>query len=115
MPRDDHRNTGRAVVLALALGATLGACADPGFYTDRREGVSFQAGNAVASNLAAQTIDPWPRAAFNQQINGDGERTQKAIERYRTNKVTAPQGVSTSSIQFQPVLAAPVPTPTSNP
>ena len=104
MPRPEARLSG----LLLGLCATLSACTDPGFYTDHREGIRFHSGNAAASNIAVQTIDPWPPGSGNRHIASDGERTQKAIERYRTNKVIPPQGTGTSSVQFQPVLAAPV-------
>jgi hypothetical protein len=105
MPRPKTRLC--CLVLGLGLGATLGACTDPGFYTDHREGITFYGGNAVASNIAVQTIDPWPPGSSDRHLKADGERTQKAIERYRTDKVTPPQGSSTSSVQFTPVLAAP--------
>jgi type IV pilus biogenesis protein CpaD/CtpE len=100
--------------LVLGLCATLGACTDPGFYTDHREGISSFGGNAVASNIAVQTIDPWPPHSSDRHQPADGERTQKAIERYRTNKVTSPQGTSTSSVQFTPVLAAPSAAPSGS-
>jgi type IV pilus biogenesis protein CpaD/CtpE len=100
--------------LVLGLCATLGACTDPGFYTDHREGITSFAGNAVASNIAVQTIDPWPPHSSDRHQPADGERTQKAIERYRTDKVTPPQGTSTSSVQFTPVLAAPSAAPTGS-
>jgi hypothetical protein len=91
----------------LLLCATLGACTDPAFYTDHREGITSYGGNAVASNTAVQTIDPWPPHSSDRHQPSNGERTQRAIERYRTNKVTPPQGNSTSSVQFTPMLAAP--------
>ncbi len=86
--------------LALATLATvLGACSD--IYFDRRETLSFHAGDAVASNIAVQTIDPWPREAGNRQIAFNGERMQRAAERYRTNRTTPLMTTSTSSVQYQ--------------
>jgi hypothetical protein len=79
----------------------LAGCADADFYADHRDGVTFHSGNAVASNIAVQTNDPWPPAASDRNIPGNGPRTQKAIERYRTGKVIAPQGVGTTSVQGQ--------------
>jgi len=104
MPRSDVSSPGRTMALVVVMAAALGGCSD--LYFDRRETVSLQAGDAVASNIAAQTVDPWPRAAANRHIDGDGVRTQKAIERYRFNKVTPPQGMGTSSVQYAPAAAA---------
>lgn len=91
---------------ALGLAALLGGCSAD-LYLDRRDTIAFHAGDAVAANAIMQTIDPWPRAAADRNIRYNGERMQSAAERYRTNKVTAPAGTSTSSVKYQPVLAAP--------
>lgn len=90
---------------ALALGAAtlLGACTD--MYLDRRDQVSFAAGDAVAVNKVTHMIDPWPVQAGNRNIAFDGERMQAAAERYRTNKVTPLSSASTSSVQYAPVVA----------
>jgi hypothetical protein len=104
MPRSE-RNRRLGAVAALFSAALLGACSD--IYYDRREGVSFQAGNAVASNVAVETIDPWPPAAANREIPTNGQRTQAAIDRYRNDKVIPPQGTGTSSVKYAPVVAAP--------
>src|SRR5260370_36940148 len=103
MPGGDRGFRGRAIGPALLLTALLGACSD--IYYDRREGVSFQAGNAVASNVAVETIDPWPAAAANRKIAGNGQLVQGAIERYRTNKVGPPQGTGTTSVKNTPSRA----------
>ena len=87
--------------------AALGGCSD--IYYDRRETIAFGAGDAVAANKVAQTIDPWPAAAANRRIEGHGERMQRAIERYRTNKTTPLQTTSTSSVQYTPVMAPAAP------
>ena len=92
----------RLAVLALA-APLLGACTD--MYLDRRDTVSFAAGDAVAVNKITQMIDPWPPYAGNRNIAFDGERMQAAAERYRTNKVTPLATAATSSVQYAPVLA----------
>jgi hypothetical protein len=94
-------NTG--LVLALAAATLTGACTD--MYLDRRDSVSFGAGDAVAVNKITQMIDPWPPYAGNRNIAFDGERMQAAAERYRTNKVTPLSTAATSSVQYAPVLA----------
>ena len=90
----------RGAALALGFATLLGGCAD--IYYDRRETVTFYAGDAVASNKVVQMIDPWPRAAANRNIELHGERMQRAAERYRKNKTTPLQTTSTSSTGFAP-------------
>ena len=92
----------RLAVLALA-APLLGACTD--MYLDRRDTVSFAAGDAVAVNKVTHMVDPWPVYAGNRNIPHDGERMQAAAERYRTNKVTPLATAATSSVQYAPVLA----------
>jgi hypothetical protein len=88
-------------LLALAATMLLGACTD--MYHDRRDGVSFGAGNAVAANKVTHMVDPWPVRAGDRNIAFDGERMADAAERYRTNKVTPLARTSTTSI----IAAAP--------
>jgi len=85
-------------IAALAAATMLGGCAD--MYLAHRETVSFQAGNASAANKAIQTIDPWPVYAANRDIAYNGERAAAAAERYRTNTVTPPTGIGTSSVKY---------------
>lgn len=98
MPSDTDRFTGRAVTVTVLLGMTLAGCSD--LYFDRRESILLSSGNAVAANVAMQTIDPWPAAAADRKPHVNGERIQRAIERYRQNKTTPLQTTSTSSAQF---------------
>lgn len=84
---------------ALALAAVLGGCSD--IYYDHRDTVSLGAGDAVATNIATQTVDFWPREAGRRNIVSNGQKMQTAVERYRTNKVTAPVGIGTSSVGYQ--------------
>ena len=95
-----------ALVLALAAAGLGGCSAD--LYLDRRNTVSFAAGDAKATNAVTQMVDPWPRHASNRNIEHNGERMQSAAERYRTGKTTPLATTSTSSVQYTPVLA---PTP----
>jgi hypothetical protein len=85
-------------LLVLAFAATLGGCAD--IYYDRRESVAFHAGDAVAANKVAQIIDPWPRASADRNVEAEGQRMQRAIERYRTNKTTPLATTATSSVPY---------------
>lgn len=93
--RDGKRVRPRALCGALLLAALVGGCSD--IYYDRREAVVFGAGDAVANNVAIHTIDPWPKAAADRHIPGQGTNVAIAAERYRRGKVTKPQGLGTTS------------------
>lgn len=54
-----------ALIVTLAL--TLAGCAD---YMNRRDSVSLGAGNATEGNIAIQTINPQPPAAFKRLHGG---------------------------------------------
>ena len=94
-------------ILALSAATLLGACTD--MYLDRRDTVSFAAGDAVAVNKVTHMADPWPVRAGDRNIPHDGERMAAAVERYRTDKVKMPSGTGTSSVKYEPVLMAPTP------
>ena len=84
------------VAAVLAAAALLGGCAD--VYWDRRDTVAFGSGDAPEGNKVVHIIDPWPRAAANRHMEADGERMQRAAERYRTNKTTPLSTTSTTAI-----------------
>jgi hypothetical protein len=95
MRRSTKRKAGASLAGAVGLGALLAGCSD--IYYDRRETVLFGADDAVAANIAVQTVDPWPRYSADRHIPGNGQRVETAIERYRTGRVIAPQGTGTAS------------------
>ena len=99
------RSNMRGAILALAATTLLGACTD--MYLDRRDTVSFAAGDAVAANKVTHMVDPWPVRAGGRNIAFDGERMAAAAERYRTDKVKPPAGTGTSSVKYDPVLLQP--------
>jgi hypothetical protein len=107
MSRANNRNRLRALAGVLAFGLLLAACSD--VYYDRRDTVSFAAGDAAAANRVTHAADMWPEAAGYRDILSNGQKMQGAVERYRTNKVTPPVGMDTSDIspaQQQPATAA---------
>src|SRR5215212_2430271 len=92
-------------IAALALTLFTSACTD--MYLDRRDTVSFAAGDAVAANKVTHMVDPWPIRAGDRNIMHDGERMASAAERYRTGKVIPPSGTGTSSVRYEPVMMQP--------
>src|SRR5262249_11211183 len=103
MPRPKTRLCG----LVLGLCATLSACTDPGFYTDHREGITFYGGNSVASNVAVQTVDPWPPHASDRHLPSGGGRTQQPTEPHRHDQCPPPLDSNTTAAQYPPIPAAP--------
>lgn len=91
-------NALRPLAAALILSVALAACSD--IYYDRRDAIHLSASNANATNIAVQTIDPWPRHAAQREILTNGEKIQPAIQRYKEGKVTQPRGLGTSSIEL---------------
>jgi hypothetical protein len=73
---------------AVLLAAAVGGCSET--YFDRRDSVDLRAGNAIAANEAAETVDPWPPHSGDAQLAANGQRMQSAVERYRSNIVTQP-------------------------
>src|SRR5215210_2304453 len=98
-------NARGGAIAALALTLFTSACTD--MYLDRRDTVSFAAGDAVAANKVTHMVDPWPVRAGDRNIPHDGERMAAAAERYRQNKVTPLVGTGTSSVRYEPVLLQP--------
>lgn len=54
-----------------------------GAYTQRTDKVSLSAGDDQEVNTRLQEIDPWPRHAWNTNIETDGQRMANAVKRYR--------------------------------
>jgi len=86
--RSKTKRRPHVVVVAAALGVMLAGCSD--LYLERRDAIALSAGDAVEANKVAQVIDPWPAQSANTKIAFNGQKMQSAVERYRTNLVTAP-------------------------
>ncbi len=100
MSRPETKRASRAIAAAVAFGALLGGCSD--IYFDRRETIALGAEDAVASNMAEQTVDPWPRHSNNNNLAFNGERMQRAVECYRKDKVTQPVDLNPSTDSSAP-------------
>jgi hypothetical protein len=101
------RSTNLVTLLSIVLAGALGGCAangnlyDPHGYLSRSDAIDMSAGDANASNIAIQMVDPWPAYAGNKTIAYNGSRMQAAVQRYRENRVTPPQGMSPSGVYGQ--------------
>lgn len=101
-------NVMRAGAVSLVLGLMLAACTSD--YLERRETVSLNGGDAIATNRATQMVDPWSRASADKNIAFNGQKMQSAVERYRTNKVIPPKGIGTTG-SYAPQAADPAAAP----
>ncbi len=90
MPID---GTLRSLALIAGLAAMLAGCSE---YTDRRDTISLNGGNAVATNIVTQTVDPWPAVSADKNIAFNGQKMQSAVQRYRADQIIQPVGTSTS-------------------
>jgi len=75
------------ICVIAAVGLALGGCEQ---YLARQDFIEPYTGDAVRQNLAVQTPDPWPRAAYVTGIPTDGYRQGGAIKKYRTYHEEAP-------------------------
>jgi hypothetical protein len=57
----------------------VAGCAD---YLNHNDTVTAAAGNAVAHNKVVHITDPWPPAAANTRIEGNGQRVDRVTKRY---------------------------------
>jgi hypothetical protein len=76
----------RLACLAAALAGVLASSGCHDAYIARRDGVTFQAGDAVAANKAMHIIDPWPASASSARLPASGTRAVAAIERLETRQ-----------------------------
>jgi len=67
-------------------------------YLARRDSITLSAGNAVATNRAIQTIDPWPWYVRDKRIHTNGERMYIAVDCYEKNQSKEPAGLATSEV-----------------
>ena len=87
------------------IASLLSACSD--IYYDRRETVALGADDHIATNMAEQMIDPWPRYVGNKNLAFNGERMQAAVECYRHNpRVIIPVSPNTTGVVQQQALQA---------
>ncbi len=85
---------------AAALGLALSGCSNQ--YFERKDTVTFGAGDAVATNIAIQTPDPWPRGSKNTTIAANGAKLARIYRRYvegpRQGGGAAPQNVTNVNV-----------------
>jgi hypothetical protein len=105
-------------VAQVVLGASSGSAHDDlftesfffgdfGEYNRRSDSITLGHGNAVAHNIAVQTIDPWPRYVGNSHIEVDSQRLMIGIARHKANESIPPQGLSTQTISITPTNGLP--------
>ena len=101
MSSQSRTSTSSRVLLGVIVASSLLAgCSD--IYWDRRETVALSADDHIASNMATQMVDPWPRYVGNKNIAFNGQRMQGAVERYRRREVIRPISPQTNTFSQPP-------------
>ncbi len=88
-------------IAAIAMPAILLQGCYEDEYLSRRDTISLGAGDAIATDQATHTVDPWPPYARDTDINLEGERARVAVRRYQQNKSIPPHGLNTTEISGQ--------------
>jgi len=81
MPARKSSSAKRRLIVGTSLlpALALGACAD---YLKHSDTITSSAGNAMAHNSVVHTTDPWPPAAADTRIAGNGQRVDRITKRY---------------------------------
>jgi hypothetical protein len=96
------------LITAAAVLAALALAGCDGKYVDRRDGVSFGAGDAVAANKAMQIIDPWPASSRTVTHGMRGEQAEAAMAKLRrreSGEEAAPPAAAASPGAAPPAAA----------
>ena len=97
--RVDHFVGWAALLACIILMPATGYAGDGhGQYLPRRDTIALGAGDAMNSNRAIHTIDPWPHYAKDHKLEFDGQRMWLGIIRYQANKSIEPVGLTTQSV-----------------
>jgi hypothetical protein len=90
----------RAIIIKAAsivtLGAILSACTEQSIA--RRDTVSSFSPNTQSSNIAVQSVNPWPHHIYHRGQVFPGERSASAYESYRTG-ASADAGGGSGSVE----------------
>jgi hypothetical protein len=78
-------------------------------YLDRRDSVTFGAGNAIAANKAIQIIDPWPQDARTISHGMSGEQAVAAMEKFRRRTAGPQPSGAPQSMTLVPATAPATP------
>jgi hypothetical protein len=92
------------IMIAAAAALGLAACDK---YADRRDQVTFGAGDAIAANKAAQIIDPWPAAARTVTHGMRGEQAEAALAKLRRREAGEESGSSAPTPQASQLSPSP--------
>jgi hypothetical protein len=93
------------LMVALAAALVLSGC-EHDRYADRRDSVTFGAGDSIAANKALQIIDPWPQDARTIRHGTSGEQAAAAMEKLRRRTAAASPAPPPATLTLSPAPAA---------
>ncbi|ESZ54668.1 hypothetical protein X728_31155 [Mesorhizobium sp. L103C120A0] len=86
----------RTAIAVLGACLLMSGCAD---YMAHRDSVTLGLGDAPQANIGIQTIDPFPKEAWNTRIDGDGRVVARAQQRYAPTAVIVPAAVAPAATE----------------
>lgn len=91
---------GRTTAL-LGIGLCVAVLVSSGCRHDSIDRLTLDAGDAIATNKAVHTIDPWPPRAFRRHQTTNGKRIADAYESYQAKPPVPTAGAPTSTPDTQ--------------
>ena len=82
----------------IAHATLIGGCVEDEYYA-QRDTLTLGAGDAVETNKATHTVDPWNENAKNTNIDIEGERARLGVDRYQRDQSIPPAGLVTTSVK----------------
>jgi hypothetical protein len=98
-----------SILLVVVASCLLAGCEDD---LARRDTIAPWAGDDIAANEAIQTVNPWPREAFDDRQVTQGSKVEDAMRIYRLPPAlpsAAPETTSAVPAAAAPVVGAPGP------
>lgn len=83
----------RVLILCVSAATAAGCSFAFDQYLERKDSITFAHGDAVATNVAVQTADPWPRGSRDNNIPMDPVKAERAIQQYRMGDYDALTGM----------------------
>ena len=79
-----------SIVICLVVAVLATGCSS----SDYADTINLDAGDAIATNKAVQTVDPWAHHAFKKRHPTNGKRIVKAYDKYQEVTAKTPKALA---------------------